>query len=228
MWKKDSLSLYEYDEADVKDGYIVASGRSVGYGPLSENKLIGRGVFGDVFHIFKVNPEYPLRVRQNETNGKVHIWPVSQEFDGKLLGQIQRDDRVWNASMLMIVPGDEQTLSYNEGMTKNVFAEGFLSATGENKPVSLINLLESKGVDFDGNYGNLSYSFVPPAQVGSHLFYWLSRKHTITSHNKTFDQKEEGHVELIGDALRKIFWISLIPDLERKFGERIIFPKQIY
>lgn len=75
MWTKDRMSIDPYDESVVKEGYIVASGVSACYGPLfnPQDNVIGRSIFGHVFHIFKVNPDKPLKVRSNGYGSKLSI-----------------------------------------------------------------------------------------------------------------------------------------------------------
>ena len=122
----------------------------------------------------------------------------------------------------------DTNLKYDEGKcTKHIFSDSFFSKGGNTHPISLIHLLESSGVSFDGNYHNLSYSFVPPAQVGPQLYNWIIQRRNVLSHKHTFDQELEGYIETPSEKVREVFWKSIIPTLKKKFPRIIGISRRI-
>lgn len=144
---------------------------------------------------------------------------------------VARDESVWNASMFMFVPGDEKSLTYGNGIEKIVFPDSFIPFfSGDKKilPASLVCLYESKNVSFDGNYSNTQFSFVPPSQIGMHLFNWMIDKKRVLSHEKTFEQRTAGDIEIDGADASNALFERIAPTLKKKFGEPISFPRRPY
>ncbi len=58
----------------------------------------------------------------------------------------------------------------------------------------------------------------------------MIRQREVISHEKTFDQRGEGSVYLGKNvkAVREKFFGAIIPVLEERFGERLIFPRRGY
>ena len=225
MWAENDLALEKFEESVVDRGYIIAFGKSVGYSLLLDNKLFGRSIFGDVFLILKVNEDKPLKVRQNSLNGSLHINPVGESYSGVFPARVRKDSMVWNAAMFLQVPGEGVLTSENDGSKEDVreFVLKNSVLIGERKySMSLVGCFESSLVDFDGNYSNSGYSFVPPSQVGTHLFSWLSRDRNIRSHDKTFNQRVEGRFQPQYN-LQETFLNEIMPSLEERFGEQLIF-----
>lgn len=179
MWVKDACVLSNkgyVEESIVKEGYLIASGVSVCYRPLMENALLGRSVFGDVFHIFKVNSQKPLVVRSHGLHGRMNIHPAGEEYGARFPNAIHSDSSVWNAALCMLIPGEETTLPSNENLNKFLFPNSFLRENGHYNPTTLALCLESRDACFDGNYSNHTYGFAPPSQVGTHLYQWITRR----------------------------------------------------
>lgn len=233
MWVKDKSVLSNngfVEESVVNEGYIVAQGVEASYTFLDgKNNLTGRDIFGDVFHIFKVNPENPLKVRMYRHGGSLSVKPTSERYEGMFPAEIMNDANCWNAAAFFLVPGDEKSLDYaHHGLKKVVFEDSFRTNDGRTFPVSLVSILSSHGVDFGGNYQSLMYGFVPPAQVGAHLYNWMIRERKVISHEKTWEQRPEGHIYLGRDTkvVREKFWQEIVPELERKFEEQVTFQRE--
>lgn len=233
MWVKDKSVLSNngfVEESVVNEGYIVAQGIETAYTFLDgKNNIIGRDISGEVFHVFKVNPKNPLRVRMCGRGSTLSVKPTSKRYKYKFPAEIMNDADCWNAAAFFLVPGDENLLDYaHNGLKKVIFEDSFRTNDGRTFPVSLVSILSSQHVDFGGNYQSLMYCFVPPAQVGVHLYKWMIREREVISHEKTWEQRSEGHIYLGRNpqVVREKFWQEIVPELERKFEEQVTFQKE--
>ena len=219
MWTKRRIDINPVDVTIVRNGYICAAGSNPVHSFIpDEQNPFGKGVFTDVFGIFKVHRGHPLNV--TNTSYGVNIQPVG---DNRLLGAIQKDKMAHDFAKFLLVP---YVFPQDYGYIGEVFPlkNALVMSDGTKRDASLVYHPFGDQLCHP-NHNDFGTSFVSPSQVSKHFENWIYRtKHPVITHKNTFEQNQEGEIVFSRDvacsALNYFF-----PKLEERFGQKLDFSR---
>lgn len=221
-WVKRKIDLDFVDSKIIKNDFIIAEGSTLAYSFLSKDEKqnpFKRSLWAPIFYIFRAHKNHPMKILIN--NGNLHIWPVSDfnvsKKDFRFPMEIYKDKLNYDLATFMMVP-------YNYNITnskwkKYEISEGFISVEGKKSSASLLYADRNTSLH---QQDTLTTSHVMPSQVLYHLGDWMQDGKRITSHEKTFNQKLEGRVEIPLEAGKKIF-SEIAKTLEERYKTKLTF-----
>ncbi|MDP2672903.1 MAG: hypothetical protein Q8O84_03775 [Nanoarchaeota archaeon] len=222
VWVKRKIDLSVVDSKIIKDDFIIAKGSTLAYPLLSKDEKenpFKRSLWAPIFYIFKVHKNHPMKVLLND--GHLRIWPLSDINTSKknfrFPMEVYKDKLNHDLATLMIVPYNVTHSSWK----KYEIPEGFISTDGKKSSASLLYADYNAGLH---SQDGLTISHVMPSQVLRHLSDWMQDGKRITSHEKTFNQKLEGRVEISLETGRKIF-PEITKTLEERYKTRLTFKR---
>ncbi|MDO8517661.1 MAG: hypothetical protein Q7S33_06075 [Nanoarchaeota archaeon] len=221
MWKKSTVSIAPVDSKIVTRDFIVAEGFNSGYTFLDkENNPFGRSLWVPVFYTFKVHKNHPMNIFSSGIN-HTNIYPANElkKKRQRMHAEVFRDKMDYDLTTFMIVPYENPEVS--KYWSRFDVKDGFISETDNTmKDISLLYL--SHGTSIHGSDNIHRLSEVMPSQLLKHFFYWLIDCKKIISHDKTFDQKLEGKVEVPLERAR-ILTAEVSNILEKRYDTQLAF-----
>ena len=219
-WIKRKIDLSVVDSKIIKDDFIVAEGSTLAYSFLSKDEKenpFKRSLWAPIFYIFKVHKNHPMRVLSD--NGHLHVWPLSDINSSKknyrFPMEIYKDKLNYDLTTFMMVPYNITNSRWKEYEIPN----GFVSVDGKKSNASLLYANCNAGLH---PQDELIISQVMPSQVRGHLNHWMYEGRNIISHEKTFNQKLEGKVE-VPSEIRKNLFSEITKTLEERYKTKLTF-----
>jgi len=196
VWVKKKGTLCLADSKIVKRDFIIAEGSTSNYNFLSgKENPFGRSIFIPVFYLFKVHKNHPMRIISTAPGYSV-IWPANENKRGKknfrFPAEVFKDKKSHDLTTFALVPFVSDDFGKWE---KTILRNSFSSGGDYSKSSSLLYANHGASINFSGNT-LYKISEVMPSQVDDFFFHWLRSNHKIDSHNKTFDRKLEGRIEV--------------------------------
>jgi len=217
MWKKDKCMINKIDSKIVRGDYIIADGYTHSYRFCHEKESpLKRDLTLPIFYLLKVHKNHPIRVCSSGYD-YTSIFPLNEK---RWPAEVHGDRKTYDLTSLLMVPHEIKgdTFKWENLVEKN----DWFTWKGKNKlSTSLLYLEYGASIDSDSLY---KISFVMPSQVIHHIFQWLKRPQEISSHEKSFDQKLEGRIEIPLDEAKKLSF-SITEKLEKRYKTKLLFEK---
>ncbi|MBI2003862.1 hypothetical protein HYS72_00155 [Candidatus Pacearchaeota archaeon] len=208
------------DSKIIKDDFIVAQGSTMAYSFLSKDEKensFKKSLWAPIFYIFKVHKNHPLKVLLNE--GNLRIWSLSDinssRKEYRFPMEVYKDKLNHDLATFMMVPYDVT----NSGWKKYEIPNGFVSIDGKKSDASLLYAGYNTSLH---SQDALIVSQVMHSQVLSHLDHWMYEGRKIISHEKTFNQKLEGRVEIPLEIGKNLF-SEIAKTLEERYKTKLTF-----
>jgi len=218
MWIKNKSLLEPLaDSKIVNRDYIVAIGTQT-VGPEfieKEKNPFQRNFFMPVFYLWKVHRNHPLKIFSPGLNYS-HIYPVNGK--NRVPAEVHRDRMAHDLTAFVLHPFAVEPDSSSNWEKFNI-EKGFVAENGERRDANLLYLEHGWNIH---NQDNLRVSEVMPSQVINHFFHWLYSGKEIHSHNKTFDQRLEGKIEVPIGRSRELT-AKICGILEDRYKTRLSF-----
>ncbi len=151
--------------------------------------------------------------------GNLHIWPLSDIRSSKknyrFPMEVYKDKLNYDLATFMMVPYNIT----NSGWKKYEISNGFVSIEGKKSNASLLYANRNTSLH---SQDELIISHVMPSQVSSHLNHWMYEGRNIISHEKTFNQKLEGKVEVPLEIGKNLF-SEITKTLEERYKTKLTF-----
>ncbi len=220
MWIRDKLTKDISDSKIVKRDFIIAEGLGRFYSFLDKDKNpFGRNLHAPIMYIFKVHRNHPMRIFSASIN-HINIYPANEhkKRPPRMPAEVYRDKMDYDLFTLMLVPFENPDIG--EHWKKFEIKKTFVpEKEGPIRDISLIYL--EHGINIHSQ-DSLKISEVMPSQVIDHVFYWLRNPKKIISHDKTFETKLEGRINIpIKEARNLTKQLSDI--LEKRYSTRLTF-----
>jgi len=219
-WRKYKSRIELVDSKIVKDDFLVAEGFTLAYSFLSKDEKqnpFKKDLWAPIFYIFKAHKNHPLRVLI--TDGHLYIWPLSDINSSKknyrFPMEIYKDKLNYDLTTFMMVPYNITNSRWKEYGIPN----GFVSVDGKKSNASLLYANRNTSLH---SQDELIISHVMPSQVWGHLNHWMYEGRNIISHEKTFNQKLEGKVE-VPLEIRKNLFSEITKTLEERYKTKLTF-----
>ena len=219
-WRKYKSRIELVDSKIVKDDFLVAEGFTLAYSFLSKDEKqnpFKKDLWAPIFYIFKAHKNHPLRVLI--TDGHLYIWPLSDINSSKknyrFPMEIYKDKLNYDLTTFMMVPYNITNSRWKEYEIPN----GFVSVDGKKSNASLLYANRNTSLH---SQDELIISHVMPSQVWGHLNHWMYEGRNIISHEKTFNQKLEGKVE-VPLEIRKNLFSEITKTLEERYKTKLTF-----
>ena len=215
MWKKVGTHFDPVDSKIVDRDYIVATGsQTVGPKFVSREKHSFQGdFFIPIFYLFKIHKNHPLKIFSPSVNHN-YIYPAKK--DKRMPSEVYEDRMAYDLSTFVLYPFDVAS----PGRWKKFNIEnGFVAENGERRDANLLYLEHGMSLH---DQDSLTVSEVMPSHVVNHFYSWLYEGQTITSHEKTFDKRLEGKIEIPIERNRELT-AEVCRTLEDRYNTRLSF-----
>lgn len=221
-WVKRKIDLDSVDSKIIKDDFVIAEGFSLAYSFLSKDEKqnpFKKSLWAPIFYIFKVHRNHPIRVLIQDRHSS--IWPLNNlnasKKNYRFPVEVYKDKLSHDLATFIMVP---YNITDSE-LKKYEVPNGFVSIEGKKSNASLLYIGRNTSLH---SQDELTISHVMPSQVLSHLDMWMQHGKRITSHEKTFNQKLEGRVEIPLEIGKNIF-PEIAKTLEERYKTKLTFKR---
>jgi hypothetical protein len=192
-------SVSPVDSKIVREDYIVEQGSTISYSFLDarENPL-GKSLSVPIMFIWKVHRNHPVRMRTQDS-GWVRVWPIN---DRRMPAEVVEDKLAHDVATYVLLPFYDPNLEATLGRTRSIpFANSFYPANSSEPGTASVFYINHGG-DVHSQDDIATASIVPAGLVANHLWNFLINRGRVYSHEKTFNRKYEGRVEISPQQIR--------------------------
>jgi hypothetical protein len=220
MWIKNN-SLNPSDSKIVTRDFIIGEGSNSGFcGFLGKDKNpFKRRLDAPTMYIFKIHKNHPMRIFSASIN-HINIYPANEhkKRHSRMPAEVYKDKMDYDLFTLMLVPFENPDI--RECWKKIEIKRAFVpEKKGPIRDISLIYLKQGTNIH---SQNSLKISEVMSSQVINHVFYWLKDNKRITSHDKTFETKLEGRINIPIEKARDLT-AQLSNILEKRYSTKLMF-----
>jgi len=221
MWTRKKGNIGPVDSKIVKRDFIIAESYGSSYGFLHKNEESNpfkRSINVPMFYIFKVHKNHPMRIFSS-SQSFTYIYPAKEDDKKKprMPAEVYDDRLDYDLAKFMLVPFNVNEKNIGK-WEKTSIKEGFVSELGRRHDVSL--LYGDYGASINGQDYLRRVSEVSPSKIINHFYSWLYEGGKIFSHNRTFNQKLEGRVDIpVGNLIPE----DLFRTLEKRYNTKLLF-----
>lgn len=223
MWIKDDIIPSKMaDVKVVKRDFLVVEASTMSYSFLNgddSRNPFSRSLSVPEFYIWKIHRNHPMVVRNRD--GFTSIWPkeeLNENLQSRFPLEFARDRMAYDLATFVAVPFELSS----ESKSISIFNLGhsFYPKGNQNgRKASLYYIEHENLVHSQDNLKKISPG-VMPSHVLNHLLYWLMDGQNIYSHEKTFNQRLEGRIEVALPLVREL-QSKLVPLLEKRYKTRL-------
>ena len=221
MWIKGN-SLNPSDSKIVTRDFIIGEGSSNSlhtFLDMDENPF-GRSLYVPIMYIFKVHRNHPMRIFSASID-HINIYPANEhkKRHSRMPAEVYNNKMDYDLFTLMLVPFDNPDIG-DYWRKKFEIKKAFVpEKEGPIRDISLSYLEQGANMH---SQDSLKISEVMPSQVINHVFYWLKGNKEIISHEKTFETKLEGRIDIPTEKVRTLT-AQLSSILEKRYSTRLMF-----
>lgn len=221
MWVKSTRHPELVDSTIVKDGFVMVQSSFNSFSFLSGDSPLNpfkESMYVPALHFLKVHRGHPLRAFSAKT-GHLHLAPLNDE---RMPGRIYADKMAYDSTGFMVVPFDVTSLD-REGTQVTKLENCFRAIDGSKSDASLVYMPRESHPT--ASPGVRAFSFIPPSQVESHFYHWLTERHEISSYPRPVGAfVERGIISIPYEVAREIDK-TVMKTLETRYGSRLGFKK---
>jgi len=222
MWIKDSLTGKLSDSKIVTRDFIIGEGFSSSpdtFLDMDENPF-GRSLYVPIMYILKVHRNHPMRISSTSID-YAYISPANEhkKRHPRMPAEDYEDKMDYDLFTLMLVPFDNPDIGDYWRKKFEIKGAFVPEKEGPIRDISLSYLEQGANIH---SQDSLKISEVMPSQVINHVFYWLRDNKEIISHDKTFETKLEGRINIPIEKVRDLT-AQLSNILEKRYSTRLMF-----
>lgn len=220
MWTKD-IPIEPTERTIVNDGFIFVDGKTRSFSSgIAEENPFKLNLCIPIIHFLKVHKEHPLEIVSSSPSF-VGIYPIGEEK--RMPAEVFEDRNTWDITTFLLLPYQVNEEKIKHWKVHNLDNSFFAKDNTADRIASVLYVpghLSIHSSDVLHRYG-----FIPASQIQNQLFYWMVQGHRIFGFDKKHEEHEVGRFEVPLNKAREVT-LSLANELERHYGEKILFEKQ--